>query len=202
MPEIQKQEIVEIEAINTSFTLQAERQKIVNQADVDFVNIILKHISEQMATIERKRKTFTQPINQSLKEINNTFKELVKPLQLAKNILTQKVMAWRREEQEKIRLEQERIAKEEERRRKIQEAHKEKGHEVSEPVVMARPEPLRATDTTQTRKVWRFTIIDETKIPQEYLMIDAFKIKEAIRDGIRTIPGIRIFQDEIMVIKQ
>lgn len=201
MPEIQKQEIVEIETSNANIVIQAEQQQITSQSNVDNANIILKHISIQLAMIEKKRKTFTQPLNQSLKEINNTFKELIEPLKLAKNIVTQKVMTWRREEQKKIRLEQERIAKEEERRRKIQEAHKEKGHEVSEPVIMARPEPLKATDTTQTRKVWKFKIIEPAKIPRKYMSINPVLIGEAVRNGIREIPGVRIYQDEIMVIK-
>jgi len=201
MSEIKNREMVEIEAVNTSFVLQAERQQVASQTDADFTNVILKQISEQVKMIEEKRKTFTAPLNQSLREINSTFKELTKPLQTAKNILTQKVMAWRREEQEKIRIEQERIAREEERRRKIQEAHKEQGHEISKPVVMTRPEPLKQRDTTQTRKVWKFKIIDVIKIPREYLMIDESNIRDAIRKGIREIPGVKIYQEEIMVIK-
>lgn len=194
-------EVVEIESRNIDIITKADRQEIISQSDVDNANIILKHLSNQLKMIEQKRKTFTQPLNQSLKEINNTFRELVRPLQSAKDILDQKVMAWRREEQEKIRIEQERIAKEQERRRKIQEAHKEKGHEVSEPVVMTKPEPLRTTDTTTTRKDWKHEILDEAKIPREYLVIHEGKIREAIRRGVREIPGIRIYQKETMVIK-
>lgn len=201
MLEIPKKEVVELEAVNTSFVSQAEKQEIANQTDVDFANVILKHISEQVKMIEEKRKTFTQPLNQSLKEINSTFKELVKPLEKAKTILTHKVMDWRRAEQEKIRIEQERIAKEEERRRKIQEAHEKQGHEVSEPVVMVRPEPLKVKDTTTTRKVWKFKIIDSTKIPREYLLVNEIEIRIAIKKGIREISGVKIFQEEIMVIK-
>lgn len=201
MQKIEKQELVEIETSNNDIAIQVEAQQIANQADVDTANIILKHISVQMKTIEAKRKTFTQPLNQSLKEINSTFKTLMEPLQTAKSILTQKVMTWRQEEQRKIRIEQERIAKEEERRRKIQEAHKEKGHEVSEPIVMAKPKLLEETDTTSTRKVWKFKIIEMGKIPREYLIVNESFVREAIRRGVRVIPGIRIYQDEIMVIK-
>jgi len=110
-------------------------------------------------------------------------------------------MDWRNKEQERIRVERERIAKEEERRRKIQEAHKERGHEVSEPIVMAKPKPLEETDTTHTRKDWKFEIICEAEIPPMYLSVNEVEIRRAIRAGVRVIPGVRIYQEEIMVIK-
>jgi len=201
MPKIKKQELVEIENSNNDIAIQAVNQWIVSQADVDKANIILRNIAKQMKAIEKKRKRFTQPLNQSLREINSTFKELVKPLEIAKDILTQKVMDWRDAEKQKRQAEQERIEKEEARRRKIQEAHKEKGHEVSEPIVMAKPKPLKETDTTHIRKVWKFEIIEMAKIPREYLMVNKSFIREAIRDGVRIIPGIRIYQEETMVIK-
>jgi len=200
MESIEKQEIVELEVCNNDIIMQAENQQIETQNDVDDTNVIIKQISGQVKMIEEKRKTFTQPLNQSLKEINKTFKELTKPLLDVKNILSQKVMAWRRKEQEKIREEEQRIAKEEERRRKIQEAHKAKGHEVSEPVVMKRPDTLKETDTTQTRKVWKFEITDPTRVPREYMTINEAKIRNVVRSGIREIPGVRIYQEEIMVV--
>lgn len=196
---MEKKEIAELEIHNENIIAATEGHQIESQKDVDSANVFIKQISGQLKKIEEKRKTFTQPLNQSLKEINKTFKELTKPLEKIKSILAQKVMVWRKQEQDKIRAEQERIEKEEERRRKIQEAHEKKGHEVAEPVVMKRPEPLQETDTTQTRKVWKFEIVGI--IPLEYMTVNEVEIREAIRSGIREIPGIRIYQEEIMVIK-
>jgi hypothetical protein len=201
MSKIERKELVEIEESTNSIVLQVEAQQIETQTDVDSANIILKAIAKQMSIIEAKRKTFTQPLNQSLREINSTFKELTEPLKKAKGILSGKVMDWRDKEQKRIRMEQERIAKEEERRRKIQEAHKKKGHEVSEPIVMAKPQELKETDSTNIRKVWKFEIIDAIKIPRRYLIVDESFIRAEIRNGVREIPGVRIYQEEIMVIK-
>lgn len=172
-----------------------------NQTDVDTVNVSLRTIANALKSIELKRQSFTQPLNQSLKEINGTFKELTIPLNTAKSILTKKVMDWRAIEMEKIRKEQERIAKEEERRRKIQEAHKEQGHEVSKPVVMEKPVSLKQTDTTNTRSVWAFEIEKMDKVPRMFLSVNETAIRQAIRDGVREIEGVRIFQKESMVIR-
>ena len=51
--------------------------------------------------LEQKRLKMTKPINEGLREINNTFKEVKAPLQSAYVILDGKVMAWRSVEQEK-----------------------------------------------------------------------------------------------------
>ena len=56
---------------------------------------------------------------------------------------------------------------------------------------------LQVEDGTIAKKiVWDFEIIDDQKIPLEYLEPDEFEIKEAIKSGIRNIPGIKIFQKD------
>jgi hypothetical protein len=46
--------------------------------------------------------------------------------------------------------------------------------------------------------VWRYEITDSAAIPREYLEPAAAVIKAAIKDGTRTIAGIRIFEDSII----
>lgn len=45
------------------------------------------------------------------------------------------------------------------------------------------------------KKVWVVEVINAAAIPKDYLCIDEAKIKAAIRDGEREIPGLRIYQD-------
>jgi hypothetical protein len=44
--------------------------------------------------------------------------------------------------------------------------------------------------------------MDPAAVPLGYLTIDDAAVKGAIRDGIREIPGIRIYQDERFTIKR
>lgn len=47
------------------------------------------------------------------------------------------------------------------------------------------------------RKDWDFKIIDETKVPREYLIVDEKAIRNAIKkNGVRSIEGIEIFETE------
>jgi hypothetical protein len=45
------------------------------------------------------------------------------------------------------------------------------------------------------RKVWKFEGLDIAKIPLAFLTIDEAAVKEAIKAGVREIPGIRIYED-------
>lgn len=45
-------------------------------------------------------------------------------------------------------------------------------------------------------KKWSWELEDEQIIPREYLALDEKKIDEAIKQGVRNIPGIKIFEKE------
>jgi hypothetical protein len=48
------------------------------------------------------------------------------------------------------------------------------------------------------RKVWRFAIVDANLIPREFLTVDQPTVNAAIKEGKRDIPGLRIYEEEIM----
>jgi hypothetical protein len=56
--------------------------------------------------------------------------------------------------------------------------------------------------TAFAREVWTYEVMDPAAVPLGYLTIDDAAVKGAIRDGIREIPGIRIYQDERFTIKR
>jgi hypothetical protein len=47
-----------------------------------------------------------------------------------------------------------------------------------------------------TTKTWTFEIDNLDLVPREYLLVDEVKIREAVREGVRTIPGVKIYQKE------
>lgn len=52
-----------------------------------------------------------------------------------------------------------------------------------------------------TRRTWKFRITSPGQIPRAYLMPDERKINQAIKDGIREISGLQIYQDVSVVAK-
>ena len=166
---------------------QADSYIIQSIQDVDLASEFLRKLKDAENMIETKRLEFTAPINKSLKAINETFKKLSKPLVDARQRLTEKILTWRR-------VENDRLAKEEERRRKIQEAHKEAGHEVKAPIILERPEAK--VGNTQIRKIWTWQVVDYNKVPDIYRELNETAINQAVRNGVREIPGLRIYQEE------
>lgn len=61
--------------------------------------------------------------------------------------------------------------------------------------------PLRsASGRAAERKVWRGTVVDESAVPREYLVVNQSAINAAVRKGARQIPGVLIGQvDELAV---
>jgi len=194
---MEQTEIQTIQNNGMALIEMANAHMVLNQSQADEANEILTKINHGLKQIETKRTSFTAPLNQSLKEINATFKKMVEPIKYAKDELTSRLMTWRRQEQARIDAEREKAAKEEERRRKIQESHAAKGHNVKEEITpVAKPVPFSINDTTKTRLTWTYDIEDETKVPREYLEVNRPSITAAVRSGIRQIEGVRIYQKE------
>lgn len=144
----------------------------------------LRAIAQIKKTIENRRKEITAPLNASLKSANALFKEVTAPLIEADGILRDKILAFQRVQQEKA-------AKEQERREKIQAAHEAKGHDVHQ---LAEVEPNVGVSTKTKR--WTYDVENIAQVPRKYLVLDSSAITNAIRDGERDSPGLKIYQKE------
>ncbi len=171
-------------------------------------------------SLEENRIALVNPLNDHVKRINDAFHEVGAPLDRALTIIDDKVKADRRE-QERIAQEAARKAEEVKQRlehdavmKAAQEA-KAAGNftpkeivayaesaraevQVPAPALASPPKTIRAESgaTLSVKKVWTFAIEDLGKVPVEYLALDTAKVRCAIRDGVREIPGLRIYQDD------
>ena len=167
--------------------LEADKYNITSVEEVDEASTFLKKVRDTERNLEAKRLEFTAPLNQSLKAINDSFKQLKAPLVQARELLTGKILTWKRAEND-------RLIKEEARRRAIQDAHEKAGHEVKAPVVLERPEAK--IGNTQTRNVWTYEVTDFSKLSDDFKLVNNVAINQGIRDGLRNVLGLRIYQDE------
>jgi hypothetical protein len=60
---------------------------------------------------------------------------------------------------------------------------------------------LEAEKSKNMRKDWGFEIINSALVPREFLVVDEQMVKNAIKKGIREIPGVSIFQKDVVVIR-
>ncbi len=219
------------EAINTDLitAVDSDRNGLIKQSqfvvkkqrDSDLANVILKKMNAGLKAMEKTRKFFVKPLNDQVKAINAKFKEVTEPVEEAKQRLSGSLLAWRAEEQRKLREaqakaeQQQREAEakakaEEERRKNISLAKGGTGENVKSVEVeeVAKPKDnLALRDTTTTRKNLIFAITDVTQIPRRYLFVDTTMIRKAMRaaDKLESgmpnldIPGVEWKIEEIPV---
>ena len=187
---IPQNEIVKIEKENKPVVRKAEALTIKLSADETAAYDILKAIKERVGFIEKKRKEITQPLNASLKAANALFKELSSPLKEADSIIRDKILAFRRRREEQAAKKQERLeAKAEEAE---EEGDEERAEELTEKAESVTPK----VGESVVAKRWTYKVVNITQVPRQYLILDSPTIREAIRAGVRDIPGIEIYQEE------
>lgn len=74
------------------------------------------------------------------------------------------------------------------------------------PVVTTAPAPVAQaaaikTDgaTVSAQRHWEFRVIDPSKVPSAFKVVDEKAIRQAVREGVRDIPGVEIVETERLV---
>lgn len=167
---------------------------------------LAKFISEALKTVESERKRITAPMNEALKATNAMFKKLGDPLDSALSVIKGKILKYKMDEDRRAREELER--QKEEQRAKIAAAALAGQPAIVEAVenlAAIAPGPTTAArggfGSVSTMKRWTYTVIDPALVPHPYLVIDAKAVNEAIRSGVREIPGLKIEQVETAVVR-
>lgn len=181
--------------------------------------------------VEQRRKELVGPLNDRVKFINEYAKGIAAPLDEATNHLKAELKKWelrlaelrkqeeRKAEEERRRREAEaaekaRLAQEEaeavaafgsaedgERARLLAAAEAEAEQAQIIALDKQAKKEVDSLRVSGAKKVWTFTVTDRLQVPREYLAVDEKKIREAVRAGIREIPGVEIFQDTQIAVR-
>lgn len=179
-------------------------------------------LNDKVKEINSKIKFFTEPLQKAKDQLND--KMIAFQRAEMRRAEEARMEEQRKQEEEMARIEAERAeaeAKAEAARRKLeqesltkkqQEAAKKKLEKAEDKLVSlaeeqqeqavtaAMVEPTKKTTRTASgAKVtfaerWDFEIVDVGKIPRDYLVPDERRIRNAISQGIREIPGVNIHQ--------
>lgn len=173
----------------------------------------LRSIKAKYKEIDEHRKSLKRPIDEAAKRIQAFFAGPLEFLSRAESIIKRKMIEYDRE-QERIRLEEQRKADEAARRerarleaqaRKAEASGKvEKAAELEQraamvtPPVLSRPTPK--VEGIAKRTVWRFRIVDPSKVPEQYKTIDERKIAGVVKalGADANIPGVEVYADNVI----
>ncbi len=155
--------------------------------------------------IEAVRKGYVDQPNTFIKAVNGVAKALQEPLKATERVFTSKHSQY----QARVELERRKaeLAAKEEAKRLQEQVTKEAEAAGVEPPVVVPPPPPQAPKVVRTaagsahqRTEWTFQVEDEALVPREYLVVSEKLIREAVKKGIRQIPGIRIYEEQKTVL--
>ena len=95
-------EVRAIELQKATLVARVESIKITDTISLAHANATLLDVAAAGKAVEKRRKFFVEPLNAHVKVINEFFRAIAQPLQVADRTLREKILAHRREEQAKI----------------------------------------------------------------------------------------------------
>ena len=178
----------------------AEQRAIASLEDIKAATDDLTLIANLKKALEEKRKEYVGPLNEHVKTINAIFKGISQPLEDADKTTRDKILAYRKE-QEDIR-------------RKLEEAARLQTEALAQQVKAGLPvaeiAPIAPAPLPVPDKVYRDTgslgivmikkweVLNLAQVPDEYKILDAARITKVVKAGIPSIPGIRIYEEEAL----
>lgn len=150
--------------------------------------------------IETRRKEVIAPAQEFVKGVNGLVGKITLLLEQAAALVGQKEMAFlnllEMKRREVERLAQEAVAR---LQKQVDREAKKKGIEpikIEAPVVPEVQTTARTESgiSSYTVTTWDFEIQAEAEVPRDYCSSDSRKIRDGIKNGVRQIPGVRIFE--------
>ena len=152
--------------------------------------------------IEDERKRIVAEPNKFVKAVNNLCKKWTPKLEDIETSLKRKIGAYKYQQEldrNKKQKEQEDALQElQQTINKQAEAAGVDAPQIPKMAPQPRVDTIARTDDGSSafiKQPWVHEITNEADVPREYCSADPKKIKEAVKAGIRKIPGVRIYQD-------
>ncbi len=193
--------ITAIRKDQSSLIEKIERVEVKNDEDVKQASDWLGQIKARIKRIEDKRIEYTKPLNDQVKKINADFKTLAEPY-LNMEYVIKKAIGGYMDEQRRIEIE--RVKKEERERRleaeriaqEEQITNREALKIIEKPKIVEAPKTVK-TETSKIigKVVVKFEIVDPSKVPDEFKIVDERLVRQAVNSGKRRIAGVRIWEE-------
>ena len=166
---------------------------ITNDEELEEAVSNLSKLKEYRKHLEESRDALVRPLNDHVKFINGKFKETTNSIDKIEMAIKTMMSTYRRKREEEA---------EEVRKRIAEAAASQNIMEFTNAVAELEEVKQETTVVTSTgakvtfRKIWTWELLEFVILPDFYKMIDEKVVNQAVRDGERDIPGIRIFQEE------
>lgn len=190
---IESKEVSVVRQQATKALTAANELTIKSQEDMVKATDVLSKIKSVGKMVKERKELITKPLMESLNSVRELFKPIESTHADAERIIKGKILAW--QEAEDTRQEKEKLAI----------ANRvEKGTMKAKTAVAKMEKIVPVQTTTQgkvgsvtTRIVKKYRVVDESKVPREYLTPDMVKITEALKAG-QVVPGAEVYEEKVI----
>lgn len=154
---------------------------------------VLSKMKTVAKMIKEREEAITKPLNEALSSARDLFRPMKQNLAEAESVVKTKMLAYDAAEEKRIAEEQQKIAEKVEAGKMKPETAMKKIENIGE----VKTSVQGKVGQTQTRTVKKYRVVDESKIPREYLVPDMGKITEAFKAG-KVVPGAEAYEEKII----
>lgn len=142
--------------------------------------------------IDSARKALISPSRKFISRINDAAKLITSNLEETERTLNLKLGMWNLKRQKEAQVAQEAV-------KKLSESL---GLDV-EIIAPSAPKTMSSANASASFKsTLGFEVVDADLVPREYLLVDEKKISQAIKMGVREIPGIKLVEEKTLIIRR
>lgn len=171
---------------------------IKTDAELEAASVTIAQVKDLEKSLKKQKQEIAGPIRRALEAVDEAFAPALAECESLLEVIEEPAILYKTERDRKLV---------EEARRKNELATRAHDREVKKAEGKALPPPPppaqvstaapKTIGGTTFREVWTFEIVDEAKLPRNYLKADEAAIRKAVAAGARgqDIAGVRIFQE-------
>lgn len=162
------------------------RIKVVDEDSSLMAQRAVKEVSGQIREIEKQRKELIAPMLEAQRKTNALFKRWTGPLDEINKHLRKELVGYEQRQEEKRRAAEEEAL-----------ASTDDPSEYLAKITQAVTPSAKAAGVS-IQKTWKGRVVDFSKLPDEFKIIDQSKINKAVKlaGGEIDIPGVEVYQEK------
>lgn len=175
----------------TKAVAAAREISVVTGEDAQKATDLLSKIKSVGKMVAEKKAAIIQPINEALRQTRELFAPIELSYNEAERIIKEKILAFHDAEADRKRKEAEKIAK------KVEDGKLsfEKGAEKVAAITVQENKIEGARGEVVIRTVKDFEVVDESKVPDQYWVLDTVAIRKDVMKGVE-IPGVKVIEKQ------
>lgn len=184
-------ELQVVKSNTTKAANAADSLKIESEEDMAEATELLSKVNKVGDMIKARKEAITKPLNAALKSARDIFRPMEDAQSAAKRTISQKMIAYQTKvEEERKKKEAQVAARVEKGTMKIETAAKK-----MEALPEVKTNVQTKSGSVSFKTVRNVKVVDETKVPREYLQLDMVKIRKAALAGEK-IAGVEVVEEK------